>query len=119
MTGGGGEGGGGEGGSAGGAGGGGAQSAESPAKSKLRPRPGPDPAYVTVNVASMYPSCGRKKNCTPRLAWSSLNDSGFVGKSSSSSAVPFRAVPVNMRVCSLTTTLETMLLPDAARRGFW
>ena len=117
MTGGGGEGGGGEGGSPGDIGGGGAQSAESPAKSKLRPKPAPDPVYATVNVASMYPSCGRKKNCTPRLAWSSLNDSGFVGKSSESSAV-LSAVPVKVRVRSSTTTLEEVTLPDAARSGF-
>ena len=43
-------------------------SAESPEKSSERPVHVPLPVYVTVNVASMYPFCGRKKNCTPRLA---------------------------------------------------
>ena len=46
----------------GGRGGGGAQSAESPAKSKLRPVHVPVPMYETENVASMYPSSGVKKN---------------------------------------------------------
>ena len=51
---------GGDGGSRGGAGGGGVHSAESPAKSRLRPV-GVERLLLTEKVASMYPSSGRKK----------------------------------------------------------
>ena len=32
----------------------------------------------------MYPTDGRKKNCTPRLAWSSLSTVGLDGSSAAS-----------------------------------
>ena len=86
------EGGGSDGGSTGGKGGGGVHSAESPANSKLRPVQLPVPEYDTENVASMYPSSGRKKNCMPRLAWSAVSAFGSVGLSPESP----RAVAVNM-----------------------
>lgn len=57
----------GDGGVRGGNGGGGAHSDESPAKSRLPPVQLP-PVDEIVYVASMNPSCGLKKSCTPLLA---------------------------------------------------
>jgi hypothetical protein len=81
----------------GGNGGGGAQSAESPAKSRLRPVHVPFPIYETENVASIYPSSGVKKNCTPLDACSSERDCGSVGLSE----LAPRNVPVKVFVLGL------------------
>jgi hypothetical protein len=84
-----------DGGVKGGKGGGGAHSAESPANRRFRPVHVSLP--VTLNVASMYPSSGAKKNCTPLAAWSSVSDVGSVGWSS---LVP-AAILVNVFVAAL------------------
>jgi hypothetical protein len=101
----------------GGCGGGGAHSAESPAKSRLRPVQllpmSPSPTYHTRNVASMCPSSGRKKNCTPRDACSFVRAVGSVGLSDGDPA----AVDVNVCVASLTCTVELIRSPELGRRG--
>ena len=68
---------------------------------------------VTVYVTSITPFWGRKKSCTPRLAWSSVSTCGSVG---SSADVP-AAVDVNVCVYSFAYTIESMSFPDAAHSG--
>jgi hypothetical protein len=69
--------------------------------------------YETAKVASMKPRCGRKKNCTPRLACASLSACGSVGMSDALAG----AVPVNWRVAWLTKMVDCTSLSDAARSG--
>ena len=96
----------------GGRGGGGAQSAESPAKRRLRPvHPRVDER--TAYVPSTKPYCARKNSCTPLLACTSVSVCGCVGLSELSP----RAVAVNVCVFWSTPTVETMSLFDAGRSG--
>ena len=64
----------------------------------------------------MYPSLGRKKNCTPLLACSAFTDLGSVGASSRSADV-WAAVPVNVLVAALAKTLDVTSAPSLARSG--
>ena len=107
---------GGNGGGSGGIGGGGSQRALSPANIRFRPVQVPLPLYDTVYVASMKPRRGLKKNCTPRLACSSVNAVGSVGLPTRSSSSP-GCVPVNVRVSSFTKTVDKTSLPDDERSG--
>lgn len=61
----------------------------------------------------MYPSAGRKKNCTPRLAWSSLSTVGSDGSAAATpSAGELNTVPV-----SSCCTLEPIALSVVGRSG--
>ena len=88
--------------------------AESPANKRLRPVASAELNVVcTLKVALTYPSSGRKKICTPRLACTSVR---LVGSDGLSSAVP-EAVEVKMPFSSLTSTDEVMSLPEVGRSG--
>ena len=89
------------------------QSAESPANSRLRPVPTPEPLYTTSNSASTYPSSGRKKNCTPFAACTSVKFCGSLGLFVDVPA----AVDVNVWVAVSTATLEVIALPDEGVSG--
>ena len=96
----------------GGRGGGGVQSAESPAKSRLRPVHAML-NELTAKVASMTASLDLKKSWTPRLACCSVSIIGSVGLSAESP----RSVELNVRVLSLTCTVEANTTSFAGRRG--
>ena len=73
--------------------------------------------YDTLKVASMYPKRGRKKNCTPLLACSSVSSVGLVGLPTMSLIPPSAAVPTKVRVAMSTWTAVPKLAPDMARSG--
>ena len=87
-------------------------SAESPAKSRLRPV-GVERLLLTEKVASMYPSSGRKKIWTARLAATSLNVVGSLGLSA---GVP-AAVEVKIPAASFTSRVVATSFPELGRSG--
>ena len=87
-------------------------SAESPAKSRFRPV-GVVMRLLTEKVASMYPSSGRKKICTARLAATSLSEDGSLGLSA---GVP-DAEDVKIPAPALTSTVLATLFPELGRSG--
>ena len=64
-------------------------------------------------VASMYPSCGQKKTCTPLLACSSVRLRGPLGMPP---GVP-HASAVNVFVCLFSCTCDVTSFPETGRSG--
>ena len=71
---------------------------------------------LTEKVASIYPSRGQKKNCTPRLACSSVSACGSVGLPNTSGCAP-ACVPVKVREAVLTSKLELTVFPELGLSG--
>jgi hypothetical protein len=69
--------------------------------------------YTTSNSASTYPSSGRKKNCTPFAACTSVRFCGSLGLFLESPA----AVEMNVCVAVSMARLDVITLPDDGTSG--
>ena len=66
----------------------------------------------------MKPCCGRKKNCTARLAATSLTAVGSLGLSAGVPAAVDVKTPGVVSVRSLTSTVLVTSFPELGRSGF-
>ena len=72
---------------------------------------------MTEKVASMKPCCGRKKNCTARLAATSLTAVGSLGLSAGVPAAVDVKTPGVESVRSDTSSVLVTSFPELGRSG--